>query len=88
MPGHIANTTVAKFSPSGFWVCSADETGKIMVWSWDNPEHIVKYEGVLMAGKVTDLEWGPESKRITISGEVRRRLICRSTDTRLWEGDS
>ena len=36
--GHNAPVTVAKFSPSGFWVASADDTGKVRVWSWDNPE--------------------------------------------------
>ena len=27
--GHNAKTTVAKFSPNGFWVASADITGKV-----------------------------------------------------------
>lgn len=27
--GHSANTTVAKFSPNGFWVASGDSTGKV-----------------------------------------------------------
>ena len=42
--GHNANTTVAKFSPNGFWVASADVTGKVKVWAWDNPEHNMKME--------------------------------------------
>ena len=35
--GHANNTTVAKFSTNGFWVASADRSGKVRVWSWDNP---------------------------------------------------
>jgi WD repeat-containing protein 1 (actin-interacting protein 1) len=42
--GHAHKTTVAKFSPSGFWVCSADISGKVKVWAWDNPEHLTKLE--------------------------------------------
>uniref|UniRef100_A0A7S1U9R9 Anaphase-promoting complex subunit 4 WD40 domain-containing protein n=1 Tax=Phaeomonas parva TaxID=124430 RepID=A0A7S1U9R9_9STRA len=80
--GHNAATTVAKFAPNGYWVCSADSSGKIMVWSWDNPEHIVKYEGILMAGKITDLEWGPESKKITVAGDGGGGLSCK---TIMWD---
>jgi hypothetical protein len=35
--GHSVQTTVAKFSGNGFWVCSADISGKVKVWSWDHP---------------------------------------------------
>ncbi len=32
--GHSHPTTVAKFSPNGFWVASADTSGKVRVWAW------------------------------------------------------
>lgn len=67
--GHLAQTTVAKFSPSGYWVSSADITGKVKVWSWDNPEHLTKLETQVFAGAVQDLDWDFESKRIVAVGE-------------------
>jgi WD40 repeat protein len=30
--GHNEQTTVAKFSPSGYWVASGDVSGKVRVW--------------------------------------------------------
>ncbi len=88
--GHNAPVTVAKFSPSGYWVASAgkyywlifpvcdktyssvtvDDTGKVRVWSWDNPEHILKVEVPVFSGKIIDLDWDPESKRIVAVGNI------------------
>jgi WD40 repeat protein len=67
--GHSALTTVAKFSPNGYWVASADRTGKVRVWSWDNPEHLTKLESPVFAGEVIDLDWDMESKKIVVCGE-------------------
>ncbi len=68
--GHNAAVTVAKFSPSGFWVASGDASGKVRVWSWDNPEHVLKLETQVMGGgEVKDLDWDPESKRLVAVGE-------------------
>jgi WD40 repeat protein len=67
--GHNNPVTVAKFSPSGYWVASADETGKVRVWSWDNPEHQLKVEVPVFSGKIIDLDWDPESKRIVAVGD-------------------
>ncbi|CAK4074913.1 unnamed protein product [Aphanomyces euteiches] len=72
--GHNDTTTVAKFSPSGYWVASADVSGKIRVWSWDNPEHTLKVEIPVFAGEVKDLSWDPESKRIVAVGDGRNLL--------------
>lgn len=67
--GHSANTTVAKFSPNGFWVASADSSGKVRVWAWDNPEHLTKLETPVFAGGVADLDWDSESKKIVAVGD-------------------
>eukprot|EP01031_Cornospumella_fuschlensis_P011217 gene11217-13724_t len=48
--GHAHQATVAKFSPNGYWVASADVSGKVRVWSWDNPEHLLKIEVPVFAG--------------------------------------
>mmetsp|Transcript_18263 Transcript_18263/g.18333 ORF Transcript_18263/g.18333 Transcript_18263/m.18333 type:complete len:625 (-) Transcript_18263:189-2063(-) len=66
--GHAQTATVAKFSPNGYWVASADITGKVKVWSWDNPEHILKVEVAVFSGEVKDLDWDFESKRIIAVG--------------------
>ncbi|ETV92547.1 hypothetical protein H310_13211 [Aphanomyces invadans] len=69
--GHNDATTVAKFSPNGYWVASADIAGKVRVWSYDNPEHTLKVEVPVFAGEVKDLSWDPESKRIVAVGDGR-----------------
>jgi len=33
---HSAKTTVAKYSPSGFYICSADKSGKVRIWDTCN----------------------------------------------------
>lgn len=80
--GHAAPTTVAKFSPNGFWVASADSIGKVRVWSWDNPEHLTKLETPVFAGPVFDLDWDSESKKIVAVGDNSGLLVkCFTWDT-------
>lgn len=67
--GHAAQTTVAKFSPNGFWVASADISGKVRVWAWDNPEHLTKLETSVFAGPISDLDWDMESKKLVAVGD-------------------
>jgi WD40 repeat protein len=67
--GHIAKVTCAKFAPNGFWVASGDETGKVRVWAYDNPEHTCKVEVMAFAGEIKDLTWDPDSKRIIAVGD-------------------
>jgi WD40 repeat protein len=62
--GHSFPATVAKFSPSGFWVASADTSGKLKVWSWDHPEHLLKLETSVFSGPISDIDWDHESKKI------------------------
>lgn len=80
--GHGALTTVAKFSPNGFWVASGDVSGKVRVWSWDNPEHLTKLETTVFGGKVADLDWDMESKKLVVGGEGTGQLVkCITWDT-------
>lgn len=73
--GHNERTTVAEFSPNGYWIASGDASGKVRVWSYDNPEHTLKLETHVFAGEVKDLAWGPESKRIVAAGDGRGQMI-------------
>lgn len=80
--GHSAPTTVAKFSPNGFWVASADTSGKVRVWSWDNPEHLTKLETGVFAGSISDLDWDSESKKLVVAGDGSGLLVkCITWDT-------
>ncbi len=80
--GHAVPVTVAKFSPNGFWIASADTSGKVRVWSWDNPEHLTKLETSVFAGSVTDLDWDSESKKLVVVGEGSGILVkCITWDT-------
>ena len=69
---HLKSATVAKYSPTGQWIASGDETGTILIW---NPEqedqfvHTVKYTYRMIAGPVKDLAWCGESKRIVCVGD-------------------
>ncbi|OQR96298.1 hypothetical protein THRCLA_07321 [Thraustotheca clavata] len=72
--GHNSPTTVAKFSPNGYWVASGDISGKVRVWSYDNPEHTLKVEVPVFAGEIKDLSWDPDSKRIVAVGDGRTLL--------------
>ena len=68
--GHTAQVTVAKFSPSGCYVASADTRGKLRVWSYDNEEHLCKLDlSSALSGPIRDLSWDFESKRLVVVGE-------------------
>ncbi len=45
---HTAQTTVARFSPSGFYVASGDVSGAVKVWD--------AVEGVNTKGMITDVQ--------------------------------
>lgn len=80
--GHGHTTTVAKFSPNGFWVASADVSGKVRVWAWDNPEHLTKLETSVFAARVYDLDWDSESKKLAVCGDGTGILVkCITWDT-------
>lgn len=71
---HSAPTTVAKYSPSGFYICSADQSGKVRIWDTTQKEHILKNEYQPFAGVVKDLAWSPDSQRIVAVGEGREKF--------------
>lgn len=71
---HATLTTVAKYSPSGFYVASADQHGKVRVWDTTQKEHLLKNEIQPFAGVVKDLAWSADSQRIVAVGEGRQRF--------------
>ncbi|KAI0164237.1 WD40 repeat-like protein [Hypoxylon sp. FL1284] len=71
--GHTAQTTVAKFSPSGFYVASGDASGSVRVW--DAIEAVnTKGEYHIISGRINDIAWDGDSQRIIAVGDGRERF--------------
>lgn len=66
---HTATTTVARFSPSGFYCASADVTGNVRIWDVTQAENSLKLATRPLSSKINDLAWDGESKRIIVGGE-------------------
>uniref|UniRef100_A0A4W3HTS5 WD repeat domain 1 n=1 Tax=Callorhinchus milii TaxID=7868 RepID=A0A4W3HTS5_CALMI len=66
---HAHQVLVAKYSPSGFYIASGDVSGKVRIWDTTQKEHILKYEYRPFAGKIKDICWTEDSKRIAVVGE-------------------
>ncbi|KAK1750844.1 WD40-repeat-containing domain protein [Echria macrotheca] len=70
--GHTAATTVARFSPSGFWVASGDISGQVRVW--DAVEAVnTKGEYSIISGRINDIAWDGDSQRVIAVGDGRER---------------
>ncbi|KAJ2159353.1 WD40 repeat-like protein [Coemansia sp. RSA 552] len=67
--GHAVATTVARFSPSGYYVASGDVSGKVRIWDSINDEHILKSEFQPIAGRIADIAWDMDSQRIMAVGD-------------------
>ncbi|KAK0708382.1 WD domain-containing protein [Lasiosphaeris hirsuta] len=70
--GHTTTTTVARFSPSGYWVASGDVSGKVRVW--DAVEAVnTKGEYAIISGRINDVAWDGDSQRVIAVGDGRER---------------
>ncbi|KAH8671086.1 WD domain-containing protein [Xylariales sp. PMI_506] len=70
---HTAQTTVAKFSPSGFYIASGDVSGTVRVW--DAVEAVnTKGEYHIISGRINDIAWDGDSQRIIAVGDGRERF--------------
>ncbi|KAK7678338.1 hypothetical protein QCA50_018686 [Cerrena zonata] len=72
--GHVHNATVAKISPTGYYCASADITGTVRIWDIVGEDQALKGEYKALAGRINDLEWDGESKRIIAVGEGRDKF--------------
>lgn len=70
---HQAPTTVARFSPSGFYVASADAVGSVKVWDCVG-EGATKGDYHIIAGRINDLAWDGDSQRIIAVGDGKERF--------------
>ncbi|KAJ7689439.1 WD40 repeat-like protein [Mycena rosella] len=72
--GHVQTTTVARMSPSGYYCASADATGTVRVWDTVGEDQVLKGEYKVISGRINDLEWDGESKRIIAVGDGREKF--------------
>ncbi|KAJ6627956.1 WD40-repeat-containing domain protein [Mycena sp. CBHHK59/15] len=72
--GHVQNTTVARISPSGYYCASADAMGTVRIWDTVGEDQVLKGEYRVFAGRINDLEWDGESKRIIAVGDGREKF--------------
>ncbi|KAL8740700.1 MAG: hypothetical protein Q9190_006630 [Brigantiaea leucoxantha] len=69
---HTNATTVARFSPSGYYVASGDVSGTVRVWDCVG-EGATKGEYHIISGRINDLCWDGDSARIIAVGEGKEK---------------
>ncbi|KAK2625138.1 hypothetical protein QTJ16_005507 [Diplocarpon rosae] len=70
---HTTQTSVARFSPSGFYIASGDASGAVKVW--DAVEGVnTKGEYHIISGRINDIAWDGDSQRIIAVGDGRERF--------------
>ncbi|KIJ98804.1 hypothetical protein K443DRAFT_133309 [Laccaria amethystina LaAM-08-1] len=72
--GHIQNATVARISPSGYYCASADAGGTVRVWDTVGEDQVLKGEYKVISGRINDVAWDSESKRIIAVGDGRDKF--------------
>ncbi|KAH8551059.1 WD40-repeat-containing domain protein [Umbelopsis sp. PMI_123] len=72
--GHTAQATVATYSPSGYYIASGDVAGNVRIWDTVGEEQILKSEIKPISGRITDIAWDSESKRVIAVGEGKERF--------------
>eukprot|EP00727_Mastigamoeba_balamuthi_P005604 m51a1_g1663 putative wd40 repeat-containing protein (604) ;mRNA; f:376123-378700 len=70
---HTCQVTVAKYAPSGFYICSGDVQGNVRIWDTTQKEHPLKLELRVLSGAVSDLGWSADSQRIVVVGDGKER---------------
>ncbi|KAL8927383.1 MAG: hypothetical protein Q9172_001381 [Xanthocarpia lactea] len=70
--GHTTATTVARFSPSGYYVASGDVSGSVRVWDCVG-EGATKGEYHIIGGRINDLAWDGDSARIIAVGDGKEK---------------
>ncbi|KAH6690504.1 actin-interacting protein [Plectosphaerella plurivora] len=66
-------TTVARFSPSGFYIASGDRAGNVRIWDSIGAEN-TKGEYAIISGPIKDIAWDGDSQRIIAVGKGSQRF--------------
>lgn len=81
---HTYPATVARYSPNGEWIASADVSGTVRIWGVHN-EHVLKNEFRVLSGRIDDLQWSPDGLRIVASGDGKGKSFVRAF---MWDSGS
>ncbi|KAI8911130.1 quinon protein alcohol dehydrogenase-like superfamily [Gorgonomyces haynaldii] len=71
---HTCQATVARYAPSGYYIASGDVQGNIRIWDTTQSENILKTETKPFSGRINDLDWDFESKRLIAVGEGKDKF--------------
>ncbi|KAL0693238.1 hypothetical protein Bca4012_060418 [Brassica carinata] len=74
---HGYAATVARYSPNGEWIASADVSGTVRVWGTHNG-FVLKNEFRVLAGRIDDLQWSSDCLRIVASGDGKGKSLVRA----------
>lgn len=74
---HAYQATVARFSPNGEWIASADVSGTVRIWGTHN-DHVLKKEFRVLSGRIDDLQWSADGMRIVVSGDGKGKSFVRA----------
>ncbi|KAG9221920.1 hypothetical protein CCMSSC00406_0005745 [Pleurotus cornucopiae] len=71
---HVKDPTVARISPSGYYCASADISGTVRVWDTVGEDRTLKGEYKVIGGRINDIAWDGESKRIIAVGDGKEKF--------------
>ncbi|XP_010553944.1 PREDICTED: actin-interacting protein 1-1 [Tarenaya hassleriana] len=74
---HGYPVTVARYSPNGEWIASADVSGTVRIWGTHNG-FVLKNEFRVLAGRIDDLQWSSDGLRIAASGDGKGKSFVRA----------
>ncbi|KAK9996572.1 hypothetical protein SO802_021258 [Lithocarpus litseifolius] len=74
---HAYPATVARYSPNGEWIASADVSGTVRIWGTRN-EFVLKKEFKILSGRIDDLQWSPDGMRIVACGDGKGKSLVRA----------
>lgn len=56
-----------------FFFQLSDASGKVRIWDTTQKEHLLKYEYNPISGKIKDIAWTEDSKRMAVAGDGREK---------------
>ncbi|EGC29501.1 hypothetical protein DICPUDRAFT_51240 [Dictyostelium purpureum] len=71
---HPAQTTVAKYAPSGFYIASGDVQGNLRIWDTTQKEHLPKIVIKAISGPINDIAWTSDSQRLVVVGDGKEKF--------------
>ncbi|CAJ1977413.1 unnamed protein product [Sphenostylis stenocarpa] len=81
---HAYPVTVARYSPNGEWIASADVSGTVRIWGTHN-EFVLKNEFRVLSGRIDDLQWSFDGMRIVACGDGKGKSFVRAF---MWDSGS